>query len=60
MKLIIKWEGDLKDIRFGTGDVSGFLEEWLRMEKCGLDGVVGGCSTLHQQGCSLTGPTVAF
>ena len=23
---------------------------------CGLDGVVGLCSTLHQQGCSLTGP----
>ena len=55
MKLIIKREGDLQDIPFGTGDMSRFLEEWLRTEKCGLDGVVGRCSTLHQQGCSLTG-----
>ena len=42
MKLIIKREGDLQDIPFGTGDMSGFLEEWLHTGKCGLDGVVGG------------------
>ena len=42
MKLIIKREGDLQDIPFGTGDMPGFIEEWLRTGKCGLDGVVGG------------------
>ena len=60
MKLIIKREGDLQDIPFGTGDMFGFFEEWLRTGKCGLDGVVGGCSTLHQQGCFLTGPHGRF
>ena len=42
VKLIIKREGDLQDIPFGTGDMSRFFEEWLRTGKCGLDGVVGG------------------
>ena len=60
MKLIIKREGGLQDIPFSNGDMSRFLKEWLLMGKRGLDGVVGGCSTLHQQGCSLTGPHGRF
>ena len=36
--------------------MSEFWEKWLYIGKCGLDGVVGLCSTLHQQGCSLTEP----
>ena len=46
----------IPDIPDGTGNMSGFWEKWLCTGKCGLDGVVGGCSTLHQQGCILTGP----
>ena len=55
MIILLKGNG-IPNLPEGYKEYVWIYSEVALIVTCGLDGVVGLCSTLHQQGSSLTGP----